>query len=152
MILSILFYPNTQKANHKTGKIPMYVRVILNREKAEMRLNIDVFPRELKKWDDRIMRFSDSAKNFINVSVKNIGSNKLSVVNNIIIFGNGIQFGSGFDEITIRDVLGKIQKHEVFTTGTQTATIDISNLIDGMYFIEIINGSNKQTQKLVIQK
>jgi wobble nucleotide-excising tRNase len=37
----------------------MYVRVILNRKKAEMRLNIEVLPEELKKWDERIVRFID---------------------------------------------------------------------------------------------
>jgi len=42
MKLSILFLPNTQKPVIKTGKIPMYLRVILDRRKAEMRLNIEV--------------------------------------------------------------------------------------------------------------
>ncbi|MGG9962858.1 hypothetical protein [Ferruginibacter sp. SUN106] len=42
MKLSILFFPNTQKAVAKTGKVPMYVRVTLNRKKAEMRLNIEL--------------------------------------------------------------------------------------------------------------
>lgn len=59
MKLSILFYPNTEKTVVKTGKVPMYVRVILNRKKAEMRLNIEVLPEELKKWDERTMRFID---------------------------------------------------------------------------------------------
>jgi site-specific recombinase XerD len=59
MILSILFYPSTQKTNKKTGKIPMYVRIVLNRKKAEMRLNIEILPHELKKWDEKMMRFSD---------------------------------------------------------------------------------------------
>lgn len=59
MILSILFYPNIQKINKKTGKIPMYVRVVLNRKKAEMRLNIEILPQELNKWDEKMMRFSD---------------------------------------------------------------------------------------------
>lgn len=59
MKLSILFFPNTQKAAAKTGKVPMYMRVTLNRKKAEMRLNIELSPTELKKWDDRTMRFID---------------------------------------------------------------------------------------------
>lgn len=36
MKLSILFYPNKNKKNSKSGKIPMYMRITLNREKAEM--------------------------------------------------------------------------------------------------------------------
>jgi site-specific recombinase XerD len=59
MKLSILFFPNTQKAAAKTGKVPMYMRITLNRKKAEMRLNIELSPTELKKWDDRTMRFID---------------------------------------------------------------------------------------------
>jgi site-specific recombinase XerD len=59
MILSISFYPNIQKINKKNGKIPMYVRVVLNRKKAEMRLNIEILPQELNKWDEKMMRFSD---------------------------------------------------------------------------------------------
>ena len=38
MKLSIPFYPNLDKTNSKTGKIPMYMRITLNREKVEMRL------------------------------------------------------------------------------------------------------------------
>lgn len=59
MKLSILFYPNTEKIVHKTGKIPIYVRIILNRKKAEMRLNIELLPDDLNKWDERTMRFTD---------------------------------------------------------------------------------------------
>jgi hypothetical protein len=59
MKLSILFYPNTEKAISKTGKVPMYMRIILNKKKAEMRLNIEVHPAELKKWDERTMQFID---------------------------------------------------------------------------------------------
>jgi site-specific recombinase XerD len=59
MKLSILFFPNAQKASVKTGKVPMYMRVTLNRKKAEMRLNIELDPNDLAKWDERTMRFTD---------------------------------------------------------------------------------------------
>lgn len=59
MKLSLLFYPNLEKLGTKTGKVPIYVRIALNRKKAEMRLNIEVLPEELKKWDERTMRFVD---------------------------------------------------------------------------------------------
>ena len=59
MKLSILFYPNRDKKNNKTGKIPMYMRITLSREKAEMRLNIEASDTELLKWDETVMRFTD---------------------------------------------------------------------------------------------
>ena len=59
MKLSILFYPNISKTISKTGKVPLYMRVTLNRKKAEMRLNVEVLPDELKMWDERTMRFTD---------------------------------------------------------------------------------------------
>ncbi len=74
MKLSILFYPNPQKTVIKTGKVPMYLRVVLNRKKAEMRLNIELTPEELKKWDEKTMRFTDremSANVLLNTIDKN---------------------------------------------------------------------------------
>jgi hypothetical protein len=44
MKLSIMFYPNTEKTISKTGKVPMYARITLNRKKAEMQINIEVLP------------------------------------------------------------------------------------------------------------
>lgn len=37
----------------------MYARVTLDRKKAEMRLNIEIQPAELQKWDEKTMRFND---------------------------------------------------------------------------------------------
>ncbi len=74
MKLSIMFFPNTSKIASKTGKIPMYVRITLNRKKAELRLNIEVTPEELQKWDEKTMRYSDrdmSANILLNTIDKN---------------------------------------------------------------------------------
>lgn len=52
----------------------MYVRITLNRKKAEMRLNIEMTPDELKKWDPSTMRFTDrnmSANALLNTLDKN---------------------------------------------------------------------------------
>jgi hypothetical protein len=49
MKLAIFFYPNQDKNHKKTGKIPRYMRITLNREKAEMRLNIELSNAELSK-------------------------------------------------------------------------------------------------------
>ena len=55
MKLSILFYPTHGKTKTRTSKIPMYMRITLNREKAEMRLNIEIKQTELLNWDEVIM-------------------------------------------------------------------------------------------------
>ena len=54
-----MFYPNTAKASAKTGKVPVYVRVTLNRTKAEARLNIEIPRTDVIKWNGRTMRFDD---------------------------------------------------------------------------------------------
>jgi len=59
MKLAILFFPNKDKKSLKTGKIPMYVRLTLDRKKAEMRLNIELTDGEMQKWDEKTMRFND---------------------------------------------------------------------------------------------
>jgi integrase len=69
MKLSLFFYPKRDKTNTKTGKIPMYMRIILNREKAEMRLNVELQEADLLKWDEATMRFTDrnmSANAYLN--------------------------------------------------------------------------------------
>jgi hypothetical protein len=74
MKLSIHFYPNRDKKNNKTGKTPMYMRITLNREKAEMRLNIELTDTDLLKWDETMMRFADrnmSANAYLNEIDKN---------------------------------------------------------------------------------
>ncbi|UAY53210.1 tyrosine-type recombinase/integrase [Ferruginibacter albus] len=74
MKLSILFFPNIGKRHKKTGKIPMYMRITLNRQKAEMRLNIELQPSDLIKWDEKTMRFNDrdmSANALLNTLDKN---------------------------------------------------------------------------------
>ena len=52
----------------------MYVRIVLNRKKAEMRLNIEVLPEDIIKWDEKTMRFTDremSANVLLNTIDKN---------------------------------------------------------------------------------
>lgn len=57
---SISFYPHLDKKNKKTGKVPVYLRIINNRGKAEIRLSIDVDEQTLHLWNPRMMRFEDS--------------------------------------------------------------------------------------------
>lgn len=59
MKLALMFYPNVSKASKKTGKVPLYVRVTLFRQKAECRLNIEIPRSDVMKWDGNSMRFID---------------------------------------------------------------------------------------------
>lgn len=59
MKTNIIFYPNTSKKNKKTGKVPMYMRVLLGRKKAETRLDADVLENEIMLWDEMTMRMRD---------------------------------------------------------------------------------------------
>ncbi len=59
MKLSLLFYPNIQKTDKRSGKVPIYMRLVLDREKTEMRLNVEVNKEQLKKWDSQMMRFRE---------------------------------------------------------------------------------------------
>jgi hypothetical protein len=59
MKASISYFPNETKRSQRTGKTPIYLRVSVNRLKAETRLSADVSDKELLKWDRFTMRFAD---------------------------------------------------------------------------------------------
>lgn len=56
MKISVFIYPNRSKKNKKTGKIPLYLRVIKDRKKTESRLVIELDEEEMSKWDPVTMR------------------------------------------------------------------------------------------------
>jgi site-specific recombinase XerD len=56
---TLCVYPNQAKGNSKAGKIPMYLRVIFKRQKAEARLSIEIDGQLMGKWDPATMRFRD---------------------------------------------------------------------------------------------
>ncbi len=56
-----------------------------------------------------------------------------------------------FNEIRIFDLYGKMKKFQTYSNMSQ-AVINISDLISGIYFIEITDGSYKEKQQLIIQK
>jgi hypothetical protein len=60
MRTSISFFPNVAKRNSKTGRIPIYLRVIHNGQKAEARLNENISIKDLPEWDLIIMRLDAS--------------------------------------------------------------------------------------------
>lgn len=56
MRTSISFFPNKTKQSSRTGKIPLYLRIIHNGQKAEARLNEEITEEELFKWNPFVMR------------------------------------------------------------------------------------------------
>lgn len=59
------------------------------------------------------------------------------------------QTNSDATEITIFDVLGKVVQLDRFNNATLRNGIDVSNLKRGIYLIQIDNGRNTFTQKLI---
>ena len=55
-------------------------------------------------------------------------------------------------EIKLFDNTGTLKKHQKFTGGTRQTSINISGLLPGLYYIEIYNGKEKETQQVVIAK
>jgi integrase len=55
---TLIFYPNLSKKSSKTGKTPIYLRVISN-GKAECRLNAELSDHELAKWNPIQMRLEE---------------------------------------------------------------------------------------------
>jgi len=58
---------------------------------------------------------------------------------------------STFDQVNVYDQQGNLKLIKKFGK-VKTASINISNLINGIYIIEISNGIYKEKQKLVVQK
>lgn len=80
MKASLWFYPNTAKKSKKSGKIPMYMRVIYN-GKAETRLNSEITENELKLWHDGTMRFLGN-KISVNVTLDKLKANYDNFIHN----------------------------------------------------------------------
>lgn len=58
---------------------------------------------------------------------------------------------AAIDEVSIYDLQGNLKKNQKFSK-IKTAIIDVSNLINGNYFIEIGNGAIKERKSLLIRK
>jgi|GEM_PF-3570586 hypothetical protein len=58
---------------------------------------------------------------------------------------------AGFDEIIIHSISGVEIKRMVYNHTTQAA-INVADLTNGIYLIDIINGTNKQIKKIIIQR
>jgi lysyl endopeptidase len=56
-----------------------------------------------------------------------------------------------FTEINIYDQVGNLKKHNVFGT-TKSANVNVSDLVTGIYIIEIVDGAYRERQKLQVLK
>ena len=56
-----------------------------------------------------------------------------------------------FEEVTIYDLQGNLKKNQKYNK-TKTASIDVSDLINGNYFIEIKSGAIRERKSLLIRK
>ncbi|HVZ95346.1 MAG TPA: T9SS type A sorting domain-containing protein [Chitinophagaceae bacterium] len=63
-----------------------------------------------------------------------------------------IQSASGIRLVTISDVTGVVKQRQQFGGNTNTVQVDVSNLPQGAYFIQISNGSSVDTQQLLISR
>jgi integrase len=98
MRTSLSFFPNTTKRSSKSGKIPLYLRIIHNGRKAEARLNEEITDNELFKWNPFVMRLDikDSQLNSkLNTITKTYDDFK-------IIYGSTLHL---YDAKKIRDML-----------------------------------------------
>jgi hypothetical protein len=73
---NLFFYPNLLKKNAKTGNIPIYLKIIHNRQKAEARLNEELSENDMLKWNPMIMRL-DERSSHVN-SIQNSISNRFN--------------------------------------------------------------------------
>ncbi len=71
---TVIIYPRKDKLSSKNGRIPIYVRVLANAKKAEMRTNIDITVEEYSKWDPNMMRINDR------FSLSNAEINKIDMI------------------------------------------------------------------------
>lgn len=84
----LIFFPNKLKKSKKTGRIPIYLRLLHLGVKAEARLNVDVDEKDLALWNERTMSF-EHRDNKINNRLYSIKTafEKLEIKNNYLLSG-----------------------------------------------------------------
>ena len=55
-------------------------------------------------------------------------------------------------QVSIMDVNGNLKKQQQFSSGTVNMQLNVTDLVPGTYFVQIINGSINETQKLIINR
>lgn len=101
---SLIFYPNSLKLEKKTGKIPLYLRILHNGKKAEARLNHSLTQSELFVWNEKIMRL-EVRNSTVNKALQNIDDKFQELLSK---YATNM---SGLDVIQIREnILGTTEK------------------------------------------
>jgi hypothetical protein len=56
--------------------------------------------------------------------------------------------------VTLFDLSGKVvaQQHRVLAKGDDQMVVDVKSLPNGVYFVQVSNGENTATRKLVVQQ
>ena len=70
--ISLKIYPNTLKKSSKTGKIPIYLKLVYNGKKSEIRIPYDFTENELSNWDSQLMFLREPKSNNINYYISAI--------------------------------------------------------------------------------
>lgn len=136
---TIIFYPNVKKKEKRTGKIPVYLRIIFKGKKAEARLNIQLTQKEFSCWDSTIMRVG------LRESKPNKGLNIIEAEFDNFISQNAIKL-LDFGSSDIRDsILGKSKN---------TSSISLSEYMHNYYKAEILlndfaEGTKKNYRKAI---
>ncbi len=67
------------------------------------------------------------------------------------ITSNGEKSEKSIEEVNIYEQTGNLKKHQKFAK-TKSVNIDVSSLKAGIYFVEIVDGTFKERQKLIIAR
>jgi hypothetical protein len=82
--------------------------------------------------------------------VTNPASTSLTVTAKTIIF-KGEKSEKSIEEVNIYEQAGNLKKHQNFAK-TKSVNVDVSSLKPGIYFVEIVDGTFKERQKLIIAR
>ncbi len=66
--------------------------------------------------------------------------------------GASLSPASSIAQVKIYNAYGATVKTVQYTRATKQAQVNVSNLVPGLYFIEVSNGAVKQTKRLVIAR
>lgn len=67
------------------------------------------------------------------------------------ITSKGEKSEKSIEEVNIYEQTGNLKKHQKFAK-TKSVNIDVSSLKAGIYFVEIVDGTFKERQKLIIAR
>jgi hypothetical protein len=126
---TITIYPNFKKVSKKTGKIPMYVRILHQNQKAEASLKLDITDRQRHQWNEMTQSFEPS-RDPLNARIDRIKGD----------YGNFLASNKIHLAFTARDILNKLIGKEAKENINQP--ILVIDFIDN-YLLEYVNGSSK---------